>query len=115
MCPDLVVIGRVILQNATQGRFVGHHQVVETFAPDRADETLDGKPIHTIAPLIQRPTLSNRATRAGGTWSYGGQPRRHHLFPGSWWNCHEIAGVLLDRILDIGMRLEKRGELGMLR
>jgi hypothetical protein len=41
MRPDLIVIGSVILQNATQVRFVEHHQVVETFAPDRADEALD--------------------------------------------------------------------------
>jgi len=41
MGPDLVVIADVILQNATQLRFVEHHQVVERFAPDRADEALD--------------------------------------------------------------------------
>ena len=41
MRPDLIVIGSVILQNATQVRFVEHHQVVELFAPDRADEALD--------------------------------------------------------------------------
>ena len=41
MRPDLVVIGSVILENATQLRFVEHHQVVERFTPDRADEPLD--------------------------------------------------------------------------
>lgn len=45
----------------------------------------------------------------------GGSRAAITLFPGSWWNCREIAGVLFDRILDIGMRLEKRGELGVLR
>jgi hypothetical protein len=39
--PDIVVIGSVILQNATQVRFVEHHQVVETFVPDTSDEALD--------------------------------------------------------------------------
>src|SRR5258708_40168022 len=41
MRADLVVIGRVILQNATQLRLVEHDQVIETFAPNRADEPLD--------------------------------------------------------------------------
>ena len=41
------------------------------------------------------------------------EPRRDNLFTGSWWNCREIAGVLFHRILDIGVRLEKRGELGV--
>ena len=38
---DLVVIESVVLQNATQLRFVEHDQVIEAFAPDRADEALD--------------------------------------------------------------------------
>src|ERR1700736_4974083 len=41
MRPDLIAIGSVILQNATQLRFVEHHQVIEAFAPNRADEALD--------------------------------------------------------------------------
>src|ERR1700730_9492145 len=41
MRPDLIVIGSVILQNATQLRFVEHDQVIEAFAPNRADEALD--------------------------------------------------------------------------
>src|ERR1700688_3113989 len=41
MRPELVVIGSVILQNVTQLRFVEHDQVIEAFAPDRADEALD--------------------------------------------------------------------------
>jgi hypothetical protein len=41
MRPDLVVIGSVIPQNATQLRFVEHDQVIEAFPPDRADEALD--------------------------------------------------------------------------
>ena len=41
MRADLVVIGSVILQNVTQLRFVEHYQVIERFAPDRGDETLD--------------------------------------------------------------------------
>jgi len=41
MCPDLVVIGSVILENATQVRFVEHDEVVESFAPNRSDEALD--------------------------------------------------------------------------
>jgi hypothetical protein len=45
----------------------------------------------------------------------GGSRAAITLFPGSWWNCCEIAGVLFDRALDIRMRLEKRGELGVLR
>ena len=39
--PDLVVIGSVILQNATQMRFVERDQVIEAFATNRADEALD--------------------------------------------------------------------------
>jgi len=38
---DLVVIRRVILEHATQLRSVEHDQVVESFAPNRADEALD--------------------------------------------------------------------------
>jgi hypothetical protein len=41
MCPNLIVIGSVIPQNATQLRFVEHDQVIEAFPPDRADEALD--------------------------------------------------------------------------
>ena len=41
MCPNPIVIGSVILQNATQLRFVEHDEVIERFAPNRADETLD--------------------------------------------------------------------------
>jgi hypothetical protein len=41
MRPDPVVIGSVIVQNATQLRFVEHHEVIEAFAPNRADEALD--------------------------------------------------------------------------
>ena len=41
MRPDLIVIGSVIAQNAPQLRFVEHDQVIEAFAPDRPDETLD--------------------------------------------------------------------------
>jgi hypothetical protein len=41
MSPNLVVIGSVILQNATQPRFVEHDQVIEAFAPNRAGEALD--------------------------------------------------------------------------
>src|SRR6202040_630718 len=41
MRPDLVVIGSVIPQNATQLRSVEHYQVIEAFPPDRADEALD--------------------------------------------------------------------------
>jgi hypothetical protein len=42
------------------------------------------------------------------------EPRRDNLFTGSWWNCREVAGVLFHSILDVGVRLEKRGELGVL-
>jgi hypothetical protein len=41
MRSDLVVIRSVILKNATQLRFVEHHQVIERFAPDRADEAFN--------------------------------------------------------------------------
>jgi hypothetical protein len=41
MRPDLVVVGSVILQSATQVRFVEHDQVIEAFGPNRADEALD--------------------------------------------------------------------------
>ena len=41
MRPNLVVIGSVILQNATQMRFVEHDQVIKAFATNRADEALD--------------------------------------------------------------------------
>ena len=41
MRADLIVIGRVILQDATQLRFAEHEQVIEAFAPNRADEALD--------------------------------------------------------------------------
>jgi len=41
MRPDLVVIGSVILQHATQLGFVEHDQVIEAFATDRSDEPLN--------------------------------------------------------------------------
>src|SRR5271155_1982555 len=41
MCTDLIVIASVLLQHATQLRFVEHDQVIESFAPNRADEALD--------------------------------------------------------------------------
>src|SRR5258708_4924150 len=41
MGPDLIVVKSVVLQNATQLRFVEHDQVIEAFAPNRADETLE--------------------------------------------------------------------------
>jgi hypothetical protein len=41
MCPNLIAIGSAIPQNATQLRFVEDDQVIEAFAPDRADEALD--------------------------------------------------------------------------
>jgi len=41
MRADLIVIGSVILQNATQLRFVEHDQVIESFATDRSNEPLD--------------------------------------------------------------------------
>jgi hypothetical protein len=36
----LVVLGSVILQNATQVHLVEHDQLIESFAPNRADEEL---------------------------------------------------------------------------
>jgi hypothetical protein len=41
MRADLVVIGSVIFQNATQLRLVEHDQMIESFAPNRSDEPLD--------------------------------------------------------------------------
>src|SRR5258708_11265110 len=41
MGPDLIVVRSVILQNATQLRSVEHDQMIEAFAPNRADEALD--------------------------------------------------------------------------
>jgi hypothetical protein len=41
MPADLIMIRSVILQHATQLRFVEHDQVIEAFAPNRSDDTLD--------------------------------------------------------------------------
>ena len=41
MRADLVVIGSILLEHATQMGFVEHDQVVEGFASNRADEALD--------------------------------------------------------------------------
>jgi hypothetical protein len=41
MRSDLVVIGSVILQNATQLRFVEHDEVIKAFALNRSDEALE--------------------------------------------------------------------------
>src|SRR5258708_6699533 len=65
MRPDLVVIGSVIPQNVTQLCFVEHHQVIERFAPNRADE---------------HPTLSKRHKKASlicvaGITVYASSPR----------------------------------------
>jgi hypothetical protein len=41
MRPDLIVTGSVILPRTPQLSFVEHDQVVESFAPNRSDESLD--------------------------------------------------------------------------
>jgi hypothetical protein len=41
MRSDLVVIGTILLEHATQMGFVEHDQVVESFASNRADEALE--------------------------------------------------------------------------
>ena len=41
MGPDRVVVRGVRLENAAQIRLAEHDQVIEAFAPDRADEALD--------------------------------------------------------------------------
>src|ERR1700752_1929579 len=41
MGPDRVVVRGVRLENVAQIRFAEHDQVIEVFAPDRADEPLD--------------------------------------------------------------------------
>ena len=41
MLSDLIVIGSVLLEHATQMGFVEYDQVVEGFASNRADEALD--------------------------------------------------------------------------
>ena len=41
MRPDLLVIGSVLLEHATQLRFVEHDEVIEAFAPNRSDKALD--------------------------------------------------------------------------
>ena len=56
MRPDLVVIRGVVLEDVAQVRFAEHHQVVETFAPDRADETLD------VAVLLYGPQIARALT-----------------------------------------------------
>ena len=64
---------------------------------------------------FQKLPVIRHALGTVGRNSRGLEAARHHLFTRSWWNCREIAGVLFHRIFDIGMRLEKRGELGLLR
>jgi hypothetical protein len=41
MGPERVVVQSVGLENAAQVRLAEHDQVIEAFAPDRADEPLD--------------------------------------------------------------------------
>ena len=41
MAPGVVIVGNKRLQSAVQRRFVDHNDVIETFSPDRADQTLD--------------------------------------------------------------------------
>jgi len=41
MRPDLVVIRSVHLQDTAQVRFAAHDEVIEAFAPNRADEALN--------------------------------------------------------------------------
>jgi hypothetical protein len=50
MRPDLIVIRSVILQHSTQLHLVEHDEVVETFAPNRADEAL----VAFLSPLSRQ-------------------------------------------------------------
>jgi len=69
MSPDLVVIGGVILQNATQLRFVEHDEMVERFATDRSDEALDVAVLPITATAVRLDDLgcavavANQVTR----------------------------------------------------
>ena len=59
MRPDPVVIGSVIVQNATHLRFVEHDEVIEAFAPNRADEALDVAVVPWRAWSIPDPHCPN--------------------------------------------------------
>jgi hypothetical protein len=70
--------------------------------------------------IFRYESCPQEAPKAGVTrglsshWIQRREPRRDNLFTVSWWNCREVAGVLFHSILDVGVRLEKRGELGVL-
>ena len=59
MTPSLVLIGSVILQNATQPRFVEHDPLIEAFAPNRADEALDVAILPRRERMIADPHCPN--------------------------------------------------------
>ena len=71
MRPDLLVIGSVILQNATQLRFVENYQVIEAFAPNRADEALDVAVLPWRAWRGRMIADPHRTNAAGIGWAEG--------------------------------------------
>src|SRR5271166_5784711 len=66
MRSDFVVIRGVVLQDVVQVRFAEHHEVVERFAPDRSDKSLN-MPLLPRRPrrdrVISNPHCANEAVR----------------------------------------------------
>jgi len=54
MCPELVVVRRVSLQDTKPVRFAEHDEVVERFAPDRFDEPLNVAVIQSCRMQMMR-------------------------------------------------------------
>ena len=65
MRAELVIIGSVFLQHATQLRFVEHDEVIEAFASKRADEMLD------ITVLPRRPCRNRVVADPNGANALG--------------------------------------------
>src|ERR1700681_3703969 len=71
MRADLIVISSVILQHATQLRFVEHDQVIEAFAPNRSDDALDVAVLPWRAWRGRMITDPHRTNAMGIGWAEG--------------------------------------------
>ena len=71
MRPNPVVIGRVVLQNATQLRFVEHDQVIKALTPNRSDEALDVAVLPRRAWRGRMIADAHRVNAMGVSWAEG--------------------------------------------
>ena len=79
MRADLIVIRSVILQHATQLRFVKHDQVIEAFAPNRSDDALDVAVLPRRARRGRMITDPHCLNAMGVSWTEGAVAVTKHV------------------------------------